>query len=96
MFLYFEVHVVKLTSILCCAEITDAVNSFANLSNPEKNNHKELFVARVKKDHDDYVKLKSGFEGLVTNDIGLTDVEENITLVQNQITGKSFSEYSFK
>ena len=53
-------------------------------------------MARVKKDHDDYVKLKSGFEGLVTNDIGLTDVEENITLVQNQITGKSFSEYSFK
>ena len=33
--------------------MTDAVNSFANLSNSEKNMYKELFAARVKRDHDD-------------------------------------------
>ena len=30
--------------------MTDAVNSFANLSNSENNIHKELFAARVKGD----------------------------------------------
>ena len=94
--------------------MTNAVNSFANPLNPEKNIHKELFAARVKREHDNYTNLKSWFEdhnpfeaaeGLVAIDTGLIDVEGKITceraeeigaLIQNQITGKSFSESSFK
>ena len=34
--------------------MTDAVKSFANLSNLEKNIYKKLFATRVKRDHDDY------------------------------------------
>ena len=68
--------------------MTDAVNSFANLSNSEKNIYKELFFAGVKRYHDDYIKLKSCFdyrnpvevmEGLVAIDTGLTDFEGKIT-----------------
>ena len=68
--------------------MTEAINSFANLSNSENNKHKELFAGRVKRGHDDYTKLKSWFEdhnpfkageGLVAIDTGLTDVEGKIT-----------------
>ena len=94
--------------------MTDAVNSFAYLSNSENNIHKELFAAKVKGDHGDYTKLKSWLEDqspfeaggdLVAIDTDLTDIEGKITcdreedigsLIQNQITGKSFSECSFK
>ena len=67
--------------------MTNAVNSFANPLNPEKNIHKELFAAKVKRDHDNYTKLKSWFEdhnpfeageGLVAIDTCLTDVEGKI------------------
>ena len=69
-----------------CKDI--AVNAFENLSNSEKNILKELFAARVKRDHDDYTKSKSWFEdhnpfesgeGLVPIDSGLIDVEGKIT-----------------
>ena len=88
--------------------MTDAVNSFAYLSNSENNIHKELFAAKVKGDHGDYTKLKSWLEDqspfeaggdLVAIDTDLTDIEGKITcdreedigsLIQNQITGKSF------
>ena len=52
------------------------------MNNPEAKKHKELFVVRVKRDHDDYIKLKSWFvdhnpnevwESLVTLDTGLSD-----------------------
>ena len=67
--------------------MTDAVNSLANLSNSEKDIPKELFAARVKRDHNDYTKLKLWYEeynpfeaeeGLVAIDTGLTNVEGKI------------------
>ena len=39
----------------------NVVNSFENLSNSEKNIHKELFAATLKRDHEDYINLKSWF-----------------------------------
>ena len=66
--------------------MTDAVNSLANLSNSEKYIPKELFAARVKRDHNDYTKLKLWYEeynpfeaeGLVAIDTDLTNVEGKI------------------
>ena len=68
--------------------MTDAVKSFANLSNSEKNIHKESFAARVKRAHEVYTKLKSWFkdhtpfeagEGPAATDTDLTDTEGKIT-----------------
>ena len=93
--------------------MTVAVNSFAASLELFKY-FLELFAARVKRDHEDYTKLKSWFDdhnlfeakaGLVAIDTGLTDVEGKITcdrveeigaLIQIQVTGKNFSECSFK
>ena len=68
------------------------------MNKPEAKKHKELFAARVKRDHDDHIKLKLWFvdhnpfeagENLVALDTGLSDVKGTVNCDRAEEIGTS-------
>lgn len=81
-----------------CAEIAESITSFVNEKKSGSKKHKELYAARVKRDHADYLKLKSWFvdhnpfkagENLVALDTGLSDVKGIVTCDRAEEIGQS-------
>ena len=83
-----------------CAEVTDSINVFISLMSDKSENHihKEVLGTRVKRDHEDYMKLKEWFENhnpfeveenLVALDTGLTDVHRKVTCDRSEEVGAS-------
>ena len=81
-----------------CVEIAESITSFVNEKKSESKEHKELYAARVKRDHADYLKLKSWFvdlnpfkagENLVALDTGLSDVKSIVTCDRAEEIGQS-------
>ena len=81
-----------------CAEVTDSINMITALKRPKNDIHKELFATRVKRDHDDFIKLKSWFEShnpftagesLVALHNGLSDTKGTVTCDKAEEIGSS-------